>query len=80
MKPPLRQSVSLVTDTGMSNKSAVFGWSSTLPPLGGGGGLVIKSVCKADLLSDHFDSKKSMESVDEPLVFHQSPILTKEDL
>ena len=39
-------------------KSAVFSMSSRLPPLvGGGGGLVSKSVGKADLLSDHFDSK-----------------------
>ena len=28
------------------------------------GGLVCESVCKADLLSDHFDSKQSRESVD----------------
>ena len=35
--------------------SAVFGLSSSLPPLvGGGGGLVCESVGKADLLSDHF--------------------------
>ena len=39
-------------------KSAVFGSSSSLPPLvGPGGGLVCESVGKADLLSDHFDSK-----------------------
>ena len=39
-------------------KSAVFGLGSSLPPhVGGGGGLVCKSVSKADLLSDHFDSK-----------------------
>ena len=37
-------------------KSAVFGLSSSLPPLvGSGGELVCESVCKADLLSDHFD-------------------------
>ena len=30
----------------------------------GGGGLVCESVGKADLLSDHFDSKQSRESVD----------------
>ena len=39
-------------------KSAVFGLSSSLPPLvGGDGGLVSESVGKADLLSDHFDGK-----------------------
>ena len=38
-------------------KSAVFGSSSSLPPLvREGGGLVCESVGKADLLSDHFDS------------------------
>ena len=37
-------------------KSAVFGSSSSLPPLvSESGGLVCKSVGKADLLSDHFD-------------------------
>ena len=41
-------------------KSCVFGSSSSLPPLvGPGGGPVCESVGKADLLSDHFDSKKS---------------------
>ena len=36
--------------------SAVFGLSSSLPLLvGGGGGLVCESVGKADLLSDHLD-------------------------
>ena len=35
-------------------KSAVFGSSSSLPPLGSeGGGLVCESVGEADLLSDH---------------------------
>ena len=48
-------------------KSAVPGSSSSLPPLvGGGGGLVCESGGKADLLSDHFDSKQSRESVDLP--------------
>ena len=43
-------------------KSAVFCSSSTLPPLvSEGGGLVCESVGKADLLSDHFDSKQSMQ-------------------
>ena len=41
-------------------KSAVFGSSSSLPPIvSKGGRLVCKSVGKADLLSDHFDSKQS---------------------
>ena len=54
-------------------KSAVFGLSSSLPPLvGGGGGLVCESVGKADLLSDHFDGKQSSESVDPPLTCHPS--------
>ena len=54
-------------------KSAVFGSSSSLPPLvGGGGGLVCESVGKADLLMDHFDSKRSPESVDLPLTCHPS--------
>ena len=38
-------------------KSAVFGSSSSLPPLvGEGGGLLCESAGKADLLSHHFDS------------------------
>ena len=58
-------------------KSAVFGMSSSLPPLvGRGGGLVCESVCKADLLSDHFDGKQSRESVDLPLTCHLSLSLT----
>ena len=41
-------------------KFAVFGLSLSLPLLvGGSGGLVCKSVGKADLLSDHFDCKQS---------------------
>ena len=53
-------------------KSAVFGSSSSLPPLiGGGSGLVCESVGKADLLSDHFDGKQSRESVDLPLTCHR---------
>ena len=49
-------------------KSAVFGLSSSLPPfVGGCGGLLSESVGKADLLSDHFDSKQSREFVDLPL-------------
>ena len=58
-------------------KSAVFGSSSSLPPLvSEGGGLVCESGGKADLLSDHFDSKHSKEVVDLPLSCHQSPCLT----
>ena len=58
-------------------ESAVFGLSSSLPPLvGGGGGLVCESVGKTDLLSDHFDGKQSRESVDLPLTCHPSPSLT----
>ena len=57
--------------------SAVFGLSSSLPPLvSEGGRLVCESVDKADLLSDHFDSKQSMEAVDLPLTCHPSPSLT----
>ena len=58
-------------------KSAVFGSSSSLPPLiSEGGGLVCELVGKADLLSDHFDSKQSREVVDLPLTCHPSPSLT----
>ena len=37
---------------------------------GWGGGFVCESVGRADLLSDHFDSKQSGESVDLPLTCH----------
>ena len=58
-------------------KSAVFRSSSSLPPLvSEGGGLVCESVGKADLLSDHFDSKQSRETVDLLLNCHPSPSLT----
>ena len=58
-------------------KSAVFGSSSALPPLvREGGGLVCESIGKADLLSDHLDSKQSRETVDLPLTCHPSPSLT----
>ena len=58
-------------------KSAVFCSSSSLPPLvGEGSGLVCESVGKADLLSDHFDSKQSREAVDLPLICHPSPSFT----
>ena len=57
-------------------KSAVYS-SSTLPPLVSEGGvLVCESVGKANLLSDHFDSKQSRESVDLPLTWHPSLSLT----
>ena len=57
-------------------KSAVFGVSSPLPPLVGvGGGMVCESVGKVNLLSDHFDSMQSRESVDLPLTCHPSPSL-----
>ena len=60
-----------------TRKSAVFGTSSSLPPhVSGGGGLVCESVGKANLLSDHFDSKQSREAVDLPLTCHPSPSLT----
>ena len=43
-------------------KSAVFGSSSSLPPLvSEGGGLVCELVGKADLLSDHFDSNYAVQ-------------------
>ena len=55
-------------------KSAVFHSTSSLPPLvGPGGRLVCESVGKADLLSNHFDSKQSRESVDLLITFHLSP-------
>ena len=58
-------------------KSAVFGSSSSLPPLGSEGrGLVCESVGEADLLPDHFDNKQSREAVDLQLTCHPSPILT----
>ena len=41
-----------------------------------GGGLVCELVGKADLLSDHFDSKQSREAVDISLTCHPSPSLT----
>ena len=58
-------------------KSAVFRMSSALPPLASeGGGLVCKSVGKADQLSDHFDNKQSRETVDLALTCHPSHSLT----
>ena len=68
---------SLLINGGPLFKSAVFGLSSSLPPLVGGvSGLVCESVGKADLLLDHFDGKQSRESVDLPLTCHLSPSLT----
>ena len=58
-------------------KSGVFGMSSSLPPLvSEGTELVCESVGKADLLSDHFDSKQSTEAIDLLLTCHPSPSLT----
>ena len=69
--------LSLLINGGPLFKSAVFGLSSSLPPLvGEGGGLVCESVGIADLLSDHFDGKQSRESVNLPLTCHSSPSLT----
>ena len=49
-------------------KFAVFGFSSSLPPLvGGGSGLVCESVDKDDLLPDHFDGKQSTGFLHLPL-------------
>ena len=88
MKPIRRPSVSLVIETLMLNvqsphkwwstlKSAVFGSSSSLPPLvSEGGKLVCESAGKADMLSGHFDSKQSREAVDLLLTCHPSPSLT----
>ena len=48
-----------------------------MPPLvNEGGGLVSESVGKADLMSNHFDSKQSREAVDLPLTCRQYPSLT----
>ena len=58
-------------------KSAAFGSSSSLTPLvSEGGRLVCESVGKADILSNHFDSKQSREAVDMLLTCHPSPNLT----
>ena len=55
-------------------KSAVLGPSSALPSLvSEGGDLVCELVCKAYLLSDHFDSKHSWEAVDLQFTCHPSP-------
>ena len=60
-------------------KSAMFGSGSdsSLPPLiGAGGGLVCKSVGKADMLSAHFAGKQSRDPVDLPSTCHPSSSLT----
>ena len=58
------------------NISAVFGSGSSVPPLvGPGGELVCEPVGMADLLSDHFDSKQSKESVDLLATCYPSPSL-----
>ena len=54
--------------------SALFRHCHSL--LVGGGGLVFESVCKGDLMSDRFDGKLSIESVDLPLTCHPSHKLT----
>ena len=60
-----------------THKSAVFGSSSSLPPLVGGyGRQVCESVGKANQLSDHFDSKQSRVSVDLLFTCYPSPSLT----
>ena len=46
------------------------------PLVNEGGGMLCESVGKAELLSDHFDSKQSMKAVDLPLTCHPSPSLT----
>ena len=51
-------------------KSVVFGF------VGRCGGLESESVGKADLLSNHFDSKQSREAVDLLLTYHPSPSLS----
>ena len=58
-------------------KSAVLGSSSLLPQIvSEDGGLVCELVGKADLLSDHFDSKQSRESVELPPTCYPSPGFT----
>ena len=54
----------------------MLGSSSSLPPLVGmGGGQVCESVGNADLVSGHFQSQQSRESVDLLLTFHPSTSL-----
>ena len=88
MKPPRRPSISSDRNRAVlmnvqsphkwwsTLKSVVFGSSSSVPLLvSEGGGLVGESVGKADLQSDHLDSKQSREAVDMPLTSHPSPSL-----
>ena len=88
MKPTRNPNASLVAETCMFyefpvphemsiHRSAIFGSSSSFPPLIGGGGLLVcKSVGKDDLMSDNFDSKKSRESVDLPLTCYPSQVMS----
>ena len=84
MKPTRRSSVILVTETGMflwmssplisgglllSLRCSARVCHSPRLLVSEGGGLVCESVGKADLLSDHFDSKQSREAVDLPLTY-----------
>ena len=55
----------------------LFGRVRHCPRLLVGEGLVCVSGGKADLLSDHFDSKQSGESVDLPPTCHPSPSLIR---
>ena len=57
-------------------QSAVLGTSSSLPVLVSEGGDWCVSLGKADLLSNHFDSKQSRDAVDLPLTCHPSPSTT----
>ena len=58
-------------------KSAVFGSSQSLSLLVSEDGLLVcESVGKADLLSDHIDSKQYREAVDLQLTCHPCPSLT----
>ena len=67
----------LISGGPLALKSAVFGTSSSLSPIvNWGGGLMCESVGKADLLSDHFNSKQSMDDVDLMLTCHPFPSLT----
>ena len=59
------------------SKSVVFGSNLSLPLLvSEGSGLVCELVGKADLVSNHFDSKQFREAVDVPHTCHPSHSLT----
>ena len=74
MKHTRRPNVSLITETGCSYEfNSPHKWWSTINSCGirlgpwlasEEGGLVCESVSKADMLSDHFDSKLSREAVE----------------